>query len=64
MKHINGYMCGAPEKARYAVMKRTAFGLIDVCRYHESIGDAFLDLLELPTANYEIVKIDREEVKA
>ena len=64
MKHINGYMIGAPAAARYAVMKRTAFGLIDMCRYHESIGDAFLDLLELPTANYEIAKIDREEVRA
>lgn len=64
MKHINGYMCGAPEKARFAVMKKTAFGLVDVCRYHESIGNAFLDLVGLAAADYEIVKIDREEVKA
>lgn len=65
MKHVNAdFLLRPAPEARFAVMKKTAFGLIDVCRYHETLGDAFLDLLELTTANYEIAKIDREEVKA
>ena len=65
MKHVSAIFLQRPApEARFVVMKKTAFGLIDVCRYHESIGDAFIDLVGLATADYEIVKIDREEVKA
>jgi len=65
MKHVKATFLQRPApEARFVVMKKTAFGLIDVCRYHESIGDAFLDLAGLAAADYEIAKIDREEVNA
>ena len=53
MKHINGFMIGIRGgDARYAVMKKTVFGPIDVNSYHDSYNDAA----------DEIYKIDREEV--
>lgn len=59
MTHVNLVFLNRPaDGIRYAVMKKTAFGLIDIEHYFAGLGDAFLDLLDLPKGDYEIVKID------
>lgn len=42
---------------RYAVMKKTAVGPVDICNYHKTIGSACLALMDLPAGEYEIVRI-------
>ena len=66
MKHINGYMIGITHgDARYAIMKKTEFGPIDVCSYHDTLQDAYNEILSMgSTHEYEIYKIDREEVRS
>lgn len=66
MKHINGYMIGIRNgDARYAIMKKTAFGPIDICSYHDSWKDAYDEILSMDSPHdYEIYKIDREEVRS
>lgn len=65
MKHISGYMIGITHgDARYAVMKKTAFGPIDVNSYHDSLKDAYDAILSMDCPqDYEVCKIDREEVR-
>ena len=65
MQHVHiSILKQAGSGSRYSIMRKTAIGLIDVCKYYEKIGDAFLDLLDLPKGDYELVKISREEVKS
>lgn len=66
MKHINGYMIGITSgDARYAIMKKTEFGPIDVCSYHDTLQDAYDEMLSMESPReYEIYKIDREEVRS
>lgn len=66
MKHINGYMIGITNgDARYAIMKKTAFGPIDVCSHHDSLQDANDEIVSMESPHeYEIYKIDREEVRS
>ena len=66
MKHINGFMIGITHgDARYAIMKKTEFGPIDVSSYHDTLQDAYNEILSMDcTREYEIYKIDREEVRS
>jgi hypothetical protein len=51
--------------ARYAIMKKTEFGPIDICSYHDSLPDAYDEILSMESPHeYEIFKIDREEVRS
>lgn len=64
MKHINGYMIGITSgDARYAIMRKTEYGPVDICSYHDSFKDAADEILAMDSPHeYEIYKIDREEV--
>ena len=66
MKHINGFMIGITSgDARYAIMRKTAFGPIDVCSYHDSLQEAYDEIVSMESPHeYEIYKIDREEVRS
>ena len=66
MKHINGFLIGIKSgDAHYAIMKKTVFGAIDICSYHDSYADAAQEFMGAGynTCDYEIVRIDREEVE-
>lgn len=60
MKTVSVIFLRKPNKnIRFAVMKKTPFGLLDVCSYHESIGAAWEATLDLPRYEYEIVRVDQ-----
>lgn len=50
----------ATPEHRWAVMKKTAIGLIDIDHNFRRLGDAYLDMLELPAGDYEIARIVKE----
>lgn len=47
----------ATEEHRWAVMRKTAIGLIDIDHNFARLADAYLDMLDLPAGDYEIVRI-------
>lgn len=47
----------ATPEHRWAVMKKTAIGLIDIDHNFIRLSDAYLDMLDLPVGDYEIVRI-------
>lgn len=65
MKRVSGFMIGIRGgDARYAVMKKTVFGPIDVNNYHDSLKDAYDEIMSMDCPqDYEVYKIDREEVR-
>ena len=48
-----------PADANYAIMKKSAIGFIDICEYYVTFYGAIDGLMDLPTANYTILKIRR-----
>lgn len=52
----------APEH-RWAVMRKTAIGLIDIDHNFTRLSEAYLDILDLPAGDYEIVRIEKEVSK-
>lgn len=44
---------------RYVIMKKTAFGDLDINSYHDTFKDAAEELMELPKKDYTIYKIRR-----
>lgn len=60
MTRVDIRILNATPEDRWAVMKKTVIGLIDIGHYFPSIGTAYMDLLELPAGDYEIVKIVKE----
>ena len=49
-----GIRSGSP---RFVIMKKTAFGDIDINSYHDTFKDAMLELMELPYKDYHIYRI-------
>ena len=50
----------ATPEHRWAVMKKTAIGLIDIDHNFNRLSEAYLDMLDLPAGDYEIVRIVKE----
>ena len=43
--------------ARFVIMKKTAFGDLDINSYHDNFGDAMEELMDLPYTDYHIYRI-------
>lgn len=60
MKEISrqelGIRSGDPH---FVIMKRTAFGDLDINSYHDTFRDAIEEMLELPFTDYRIYRIRR-----
>ena len=44
---------------RFVIMKKTAFGDLDINSYHDTFRDAVEELMELPEKDYTIYRIRR-----
>ena len=44
---------------RFVIMKKTAFGDLDINSYHDTFQDAAEELMELPEKDYTIYRIRR-----
>ena len=45
----------------FVIMKKTAFGDLDINSYHDTFKDAMEELLELPYTDYRIYRIRRRQ---
>ena len=66
MQHVKASALGIRGgDIHYAIMKMTPAGMIDICSYHDSYADAAQEFMGegYNTSEYEIVRIDREEVE-
>ena len=49
---------GAPDSARFVIMKKTAFGYIDINEYFSKMSDAIERMIELPYTEYRVFEIE------
>ena len=63
MTHVNAAALIKPAStSRWAIMRKTAIGVIDICQYYDTLGAAYLAILDLPHGDYIIAIIDRKGV--
>lgn len=63
MKHVEAAALVNPtNSARWVIMRKTAIGLLDICQYYDTLGAAYLAILDLPHGDYVIAIIDRKGV--
>lgn len=59
MREVNAvFLKQPPKEARFAIMKTTAFGAIDIGEYYSKMSEVIERMIDLPYTQYRVYKIE------